>query len=231
MNAENKSFMDTAQIYTDIVNKRRSVRAFKPDPIDQATLDKIFLLAQRAPSNCNTQPWITHVVSGEKLEMLRTLLPGNMAQGNMSFDFPYNGVYQGSYKDRQHDAAQQLYGAVGLTREDKEKRQQVFMENYRFFGAPHAAFLFLPGEFGLREAADVGMYAQTLMLALTAHGLASCPQTALGFHANAIREVLDIDENNKLLFGLSFGFEDSAAAINTARVGRVALGETTFFHS
>ena len=222
--------MNTQQLFSDIVSKRRSVRAFKPDPVSQETLTNIFKLAQQAPSNCNTQPWITHVVSGNKLEALRSLLPANMLAGKMTFDFPYNGVYQGSYKDRQHDAAQQLYGAVGLTREDKEKRQQVFMENYRFFGAPHVAFLFLPGEFGLREAADVGMYAQTLMLALTAHGLASCPQTALGFHAQAIKEALGIDDNNKLLFGLSFGYEDQNAAINSARVGRAELQETTFFH-
>lgn len=222
--------MNNAESFESITNARRSVRAYQSRPVPEELLKKIFHLAQQTPSNCNTQPWITHVVSGEKLDQLRELLPLNTMQGKLSFDYPYNGSYQGEYKKRQHDAAQQLYGAVGLTREDKAGRQKVFMENYRFFGAPHVAFLFLPDMFGLREAMDCGMYAQTLMLTLTAFGLASCPQTSLGFHADAVKEVLEIDNSHKLLFGISFGYEDESAEVNKARVGRAPLEETTFFH-
>lgn len=222
--------MNSSEAFQQVVQERRSVRAYTDQSVDAATLTAIFKLAQQAPSNCNTQPWITHVVSGDKLEQLRELLPNNMLQGKMTFDYPYNGVYQGEYKTRQHDAAQQLYSAVGLKREDKAQRQAVFMQNYRFFEAPHVAFLFLPEQFGLREAIDVGMYAQTLMLALTAHGLASCPQTSLGFHADAVKEVLGVDPSLKLLFGISFGYEDTEQPINNARVGRAPLPETTVFH-
>lgn len=213
-----------------LLNNRRSVRGFLPTPVPQEQLRKIFALANRAPSNCNTQPWVTHVVSGEKLEILRNLLPQNTMMGKMTPDFPYSGKYDGVYKERQYDAAAQMYSALDIPREEKHKRMEVFLRNYRFFGAPHAAFLFLPEPFGLREAADVGMYAQSLMLALTAHGLASCPQTALGFHAEAVREVLGVESNDKLLFGLSFGYEDTQDPINNARVGRASLEETTVFH-
>ena len=223
--------MDWQETFEAIVTARRSVRAFTDQAVPQDTLAKIFTLAQQTPSNCNTQPWVTHVVSGEKLEALRELLPTHTLQGKMSFDYPYNGSYQGVYKERQQDAARQLYGAVGLSREDKAGRQRVFMENYRFFGAPHVAFLFLPEEFGLREAIDCGMFAQTLMLTLTAFGLASCPQTSLGFHAQTVKDVLGIDNSQKLLFGISFGYEDTSADINNARVGRASLEELTFFHS
>ncbi|MGB2255177.1 MAG: nitroreductase family protein [Spongiibacter marinus] len=82
------------------------------------------------------------------------------------------------------------------------------------------AFIFLPEPFGLREAADCGMYAQSLMLALTAEGLASCPQTALSFNADLVREVLGIGAENKLLFGISFGEEDTDAAVNNCRTQR-----------
>lgn len=213
-----------------IVNERRSVRGFLDKPVDRQLMEHIFTLANRAPSNCNTQPWTVHVISGEKQEKLRTLLPKNTLQGNMTLDFPYEPKYHGVYQDRQYDAANQMYGSLGLERKDKAERQAVFMQNYTFFGAPHVAFLFLPDHFGLREAADVGMYAQTLMLALTAHGLASCPQTSLGFHADAVREVLGIEADQKLLFGMSFGYEDIENRINNTRMGRAPLGETTAFH-
>jgi len=221
---------EMAQYFDAVVQQRRSVRGFLPEPVAPELLQHLFTLANRAPSNCNTQPWMVHVVSGAKLEQLRALLPDNTQHGKMTLDFPYEPRYHGVYQERQYDAANQMYGAVGLERKDKQQRHEVFMRNYAFFGAPHVAFLFLPDHFGLREAMDVGMYAQTLMLALTAHGLASCPQTALGYHADAVRQLLQIDASQKLLFGISFGYEDAGDAINTTRMGRAELAETTVFH-
>lgn len=219
-----------AECFEAVVTQRRSVRGFKKQVVDQALIQHVFSIAGRAPSNCNTQPWAVHVVSGGKLERLRDILPVNTMRGMTTLDYPYEPKYHGIYQERQYDAANQMYGAVGLERKDKEQRMEVFMRNYRFFGAPHVAFLFLPEHFGLREAADIGMYAQTLMLALTAHGLASCPQTSLGFHADAVREVLEVDASYKLLFGISFGYEDIDDPINNTRMGRAELSETTVFH-
>lgn len=231
----NKSDVDNganlADAFESIMKSRRSVRGFLPTPVPAEQLHKIFEIAQRAPSNCNTQPWVVHVVSGEKLEQLRRVLPQNTMMGKMTPDFPYSGKYDGAYKERQYDAAHQMYNALNIPREEKHKRMEVFLRNYSFFGAPHVAFLFLPEPFGLREAADVGMYAQSLMLALTANGLASCPQTSLGFHSEVVREVLGVEPSFKLLFGISFGHEDTQDPINNARVGRAALAETTVFHS
>ena len=93
------------------------------------------------------------------------------------------------------------------------------------------AFLFLPEPFGLREAADLGMYAQTLMLAMTAHGLGSCPQTALSFEADCIRATLGIDASNKLLFGISFGYPDPDAPVNNCATDRAAVVDAVCFHS
>jgi nitroreductase len=222
---------EQAQIFDEIVRKRRSLRAFQPEPVPQATLEQIFEVAQRAPSNCNTQPWITHVASGASLQTLRDEMPKRFMAGEMSLDFPYDGVYEGVYKDRQHGSAQALYDAAGIDRQDKVRRNEQFMRNYIFFDAPHAAFLFLPEPFGVREAADLGMYAQTLMLGMVAHGLGSCPQTALSFEADFIRETLGIDASNKLLFGISFGVPVKDAAVNRCATDRVALADCVHFHS
>lgn len=202
-----------------------------PEPIAPQRLSAIFNIAQQAPSNCNTQPWLTAVVSGEPLETLRSKIPEAFGAGQWSMDFPYDGQYQGVYKDRQHQAAAELYRAMGIAREDKAGRNEQFMRNFRFFDAPHVAFIFLPEPFGLREAADCGMYAQTLMLSLTAHGYASCPQTALSFNADLVREVLGIEASNKLLFGISFGLEDPAAAENSCRTPRDTGSDCLRFYS
>ena len=221
---------EVSAVFTSVVEQRRSVRSFLAKPVDRAILNKVFSTAQQAPSNCNTQPWQVAVVSGERIESLRNKIPPAFNSGAWTMDFPYDGKYSGVYKDRQYAAAASLYGAMGISREDKVARNEQFANNFTFFGAPHVAFLFLPDGFGLREAADLGMYAQTLMLSLTAHGLASCPQTALSFNCDLVREELDIDASNKLLFGLSFGYEDTSNSVNSCRTERAALGECVQFY-
>jgi nitroreductase len=221
---------DSAKTFDEIAGKRRSLRAFLPEPVPADTLEHIFSVAGHAPSNCNTQPWIVHVASGEVLENLRNELPARFMAGEFSMDFPYEGKYDGIYKERQYGAAQALYDSVGITRQDKADRHEQFMRNFVFFDAPHVAFFFLPEPFGLREAADMGMFAQSLMLALTAHGLGSCPQTALSMQADFLREQLGIESSNKLVFGLSFGRPDPDAPCNQCVTDRAAVGDFVSFH-
>ena len=221
---------DLSETFASIVVARRSLRAFLPQVVDEATLQRVFGAAQRAPSNCNTQPWQVHVASGDAVETLRREMPERFMRGEMSLDFPYDGAYEGVYKERQHGSAEALYASVGITRDNKAGRHEQFMSNFTFFGAPHVAFLFLPEPFGLREAADLGMYAQTLMLALTANGLGSCPQTALSFEADLVRETLGIDASQKLMFGISFGHPDPEAPVNQCMTDRAALSDIVHFH-
>lgn len=220
---------DLAQAFDRVVMARRSIRAFTDEVVSRAVIDHIFGQALRAPSNCNTQPWFVHVVTGELLEALRETLPAKFAAGEVELDYPYEGRYEGVFKERQYAAAKALYDALGIPREDKARRSEWFMENFRFFGAPACAFFALPAEFGLREACDLGMYAQTVMLGMTAHGLGSCPQTSLGFMANVLRPALNLPPEQKLMFGLSFGYP-AETPVNTVSTDRASLDQTVFFH-
>lgn len=222
---------NTLHSFSKVVCERRSVRGFLPDAIDSDVLEQVFTLAQQTPSNCNTQPWFAHVVSGDALNQLRQKIPQAMMRGELSMDFDYAGKYHDQYKTRQYEAAQCLYAAMGIERDDKIARNEAFMRNFEFFGAPHAVFLFMDERFGLREAMDVAMYSQTLMLSLTAAGFASCPQTALGFHADLVREHLKIDSSQKLLFGISFGIEDTSNRVNDSKTSRVALSDSVAFYN
>jgi len=91
-------------------------------------------------------------------------------------------------------------------------------------------FVFMAEGFAAREAVDVGMWAQTLMLALTARGIASCAQGALSLYPEIVRECLGVAADRKLLFGISFGYEDVAVAANATRVERAALEDAVTFH-
>lgn len=210
---------------------RRSCRAFLPEALPESELAAILAPALRAPSNCNTQPWFLHVVSGAAIERLRRRLPEDFAAGRVSLDFPYEGKYDGVFKERQYASAQALYSAMGIEREDREARQAAFMRNFSFFDAPHVAFFFLPAGFSEREACDLGMFAQSVMLLLDEAGLGSCPQTALGFLADAVREELAVPREQRLMFGLSFGRPDLAAPANRCVTERAPAQELIRFYS
>ena len=217
------------QVFLDVVSRRRSMRDFKSDPVPRELIESVFGTAQRAPSNCNTQPWFVHVVTGETLEQLRQELPAKFAAGEIALDFPYDGQYEGVYKERQYASAAALYDSLGISRDQKAERNAWFMRNFSFFDAPAVAFFTLPTGFGLREACDLGMFAQTVMLGLTAHGLGSCPQTALAFLANVIRPALNLGDHEQLMFGMSFGYPNDTA-VNEVATERASLADVVTYH-
>ncbi len=219
-----------AEMFDHLTRSRRSIRGFLERPVRQSLLEKIFETAAQAPSNCNSQPWQLHVVSGEKRDRLAAIFSETIGCGNFSKDFPYDGKYEGVYRQRQLDVGILLYQALGVAREDSEGKKQAFLRNIEFFGAPHAVFVLMPDWCGIREAADVGMYAQNLMLAMQSHGLASCPQTILGYDANSVRAELGIEPEMKLLFGISFGYENPDLPENQIVPDKACLSEFVHFH-
>jgi nitroreductase len=215
----------------DVLRERRSVRGFRSDEVPEEALREVFTLAQLTPSNCNVQPWIPHVVSGPALVRLRhELVTAGATEVPIEPDWPADGKYEGVYRDRQHDAAAKLYGAMGVQRRDLAGRRAAYLRNHEFFDAPHVVFIFMQRPFDTREATDIGMYGQTLMLLLTSRGIASCAQGALGLYPSIVRRALGVPDDHRLLFGISFGYEDPETKANEARVGRVAVGEAVRFH-
>ncbi|MEM7016388.1 MAG: nitroreductase family protein [Pseudomonadota bacterium] len=113
--------------------------------------------------------------------------------------------------------------------EDKAGRSKAAHRNYELFDAPHVAFLCMHEIFGVQSAADVGMYSQTLMLAMTAHGIASCSQGTLRNYPDLVRDIFGLEPEMKVLYGISFGYEDPAVPANQARTDRAPLEETVQF--
>ncbi|ANV25516.1 nitroreductase [Agrobacterium pusense] len=219
-------------LFRDVVRNRHSVRSFRPDPVPADVLGEVLQDAQLAPSNCNTQPWQVHIVSGEKRDALSKAILADDEAGRYKLDFSFDlADFDGVYRQRARDQGAAYYQAIGVSREAKEDRRTAARYNLSFFGAPHVALLFMPqvGD-NVRVAGDLGMYAQTFLLALTAHGLGGIPQTMLGMYADTIRDVLGIDQSSKMLFGISFGYPDATHAANTYRIGKAPIEESVTFH-
>ncbi|MDT0610210.1 nitroreductase [Streptomyces lancefieldiae] len=213
-----------------LIRGRHATRAFRPEAVPEDTLRAIFSLAGAAPSNSNAQPWRAEVVSGASRERLADALQAAHAEKRVSVDFPYSeDMYAQEHQARRAAFGAQLYGTLGIGPDDHAARAAYDAESLRFYGAPHAAFLFVTGDGGARLAADVGAYLQTLLLAMTAYGVASCPQGLLSFYADTVRAELGV-AGGRLLVGVSFGYADEAAPVNHVTTERAALEAVTAFH-
>ncbi|MEJ2881022.1 nitroreductase [Pedobacter sp. GR22-6] len=218
--------------FKEVLRLRKSCRGFLERPVADHLITSVLEDAQLAPSNCNTQPWETHIVSGEKLKELSAALLKQNEAGRFSPDFTFDvEEYHGRYQERYFNLGKTMYEAFDVKREDKAGRKEVSDLNYKFFNAPHVVIPFMPS-FGdnVRAGGDIGMYGQTFLLSLTAHGLAGIPQTALGFFAGTIKEILNVPNELKMMFGISFGYADPNAPGNSFKLGRDPISRTVTFH-
>jgi len=216
--------------FDEVIEQRKSVRGFLPQAIGKKELHKIFALAQQAPSNCNIQPWNVAVASGESCTALRDKLVAAVEQEVApNPDYSRTERFNGVFRQRQVDTAIELYNNMGISRDDKEGRLWAMMRNFKLFDAPHIAFISMPKIFNESVAIDVGMYAQTLMLSMTAHGIGSCAQASVSSYPDIIREHFGLDDSLAVLIGISFGYEDTAVPANRTIVPRANIEDEVLF--
>ncbi|MGI5219213.1 nitroreductase [Nocardia sp. CA-290969] len=219
--------------FDTVVKTRRSVRQYLPTPVPRDVMTKVLDAAQHAPSNCNTQPWQVHILSDEAKDTFSRLITAAYDAGVDTKDFSFAVAdYDATYKARARAQGAAYYQALGIPRDDTDRRQDGLRRNLSFFGAPHVALLFAPsvGD-NVRVAADIGMYAQTFLLSLVANGLSGVPQTMLGSYAEQARTLLGLPPEMKLLFGISFGYPDTEHPAARYNIGRIPLSHSIVHHS
>lgn len=206
-----------------IVRARRSVRGFRPDPVPEATLREALDIAQWSPSNCNVQPWRVTMASGEARDRLAETILAKFYAGQ--FDPPDHPVevFHDEYRVWQIDCAKRLYGEMGVERHDKEGRIHAMARNFAFFDAPHVAIVCMDTKFGVGTALTVGMWMQSLLLALTERGVQTCAMAAMRSYAATCRDVLAIPDHHAVLCGIAIGYEDETIPANRTRQPRGAL--------
>jgi nitroreductase len=198
------------------VNKRSSIRQFRPDSISDDMLRGLLADASRAPSGGNLQPWRIYVVNGSSMNKLREFLPTQPP-----LDEP-------EYTNR-FGIGEQMYATLGIEREDKAGRQRQFAHNNDFFGAPAAIFCYVDRQMGLPQWSDLGMFLQTFMLLAVEQGLATCAQEYWSVRHKAISTFLGTPENEMMFCGMSVGYADESALINTLRSERMPLEQWVRF--
>lgn len=214
------------------VDQRISTRAFLPDALPEAEVREWLSLAQRAPSGGNVQPWRILVVAGEEKDALTPLAQRVLFQNPKGEDdeFPvYPPKLQEPYRSRRFKVGEDLYGALGIPREDKPARLAWLAENFKFFGAPVGFFFITRRSFGHGQWAHMGMLMQTIALLAEEEGLATCMQEAWGMVRNSLHGHFSLDDNEVVYCGMALGYENRNAAVNKWRSDRAGLDEVAEF--
>ena len=114
------------------IHERRSVRGFLPKPVPRDVLEEVLALAQHAPSNCNVQPWRVYIASGNTLEKLRAALLQEVTTGASPVMVAPIDEFLGVYREKQVACAVELYGKMGIERDDRVGRMNASLRNFLF---------------------------------------------------------------------------------------------------
>ena len=207
------------------LEKRKSVRAFLDKAVEVEKINAILSSASHSPSGANTQPWQVAVVMGQTKQKLQEKIEKAFRQGDKGqSDYSYYpDDWIEPYKSRRIKCGLQMYSTLDIKREDKEKQLNQWVANYRAFDAPVMLLFFLDKQLQTGSYIDYGMFLQSIMLAAVEQGLASCAQASLADYAEIIKSTLDYAADDILICGMSLGYEDENALVNSYRTPREAV--------
>jgi len=218
--------------YDDVVMGRRSIRGYLPKAVPKALIKEVMELAIRAPSSLNTQPWNFHVVAGEPLDRIRA---GNtertLAGVADSREFRGHGAYEGPHRERQIEIAKQLFGAMGIERDDKEKRQDWVLRGFRQFDAPVSIVVTYDrsihgGDIG---PFDCGAVTNALVNAAWSRGLGCVVNSQGIMQSPVVREHAGIPDDEVIMICVAMGYPDDSFPANAVVSRRKSVDEAVRF--
>ncbi|MFU8796102.1 MAG: nitroreductase [Dehalococcoidia bacterium] len=222
----------------EAIRQRKSIRAFKPDPVPQEVLRELLELALRAPSFANTQPWEFAVVTGADLERIRRAYVDNAEAGIEGVaDIPYPGGFPELYDARRRTVGKKVFELKGIGREDREKRKWWLMQGLRLFGAPCVIYVLTDRSFCLPAGGanpwpvfDCGLLAAHIMLLAPGYGLGTIAQIQAVAYPGVLRETLGIPDSKLILLGIAIGYPDPNDPINGLCSERDPLDQVSTWH-
>lgn len=216
----------------DAARTRRSIRAYKPDPVPIEIVREIVALARHAPSGSNIQPWRVHVLTGVTLQRVGSAIQRAFLTDEPDHQRDYNyytdPIYE-PYLARRRQCGWGLYGTLGIGRGEREKSKAYRATNYNFFGAPVGLIFTIDRKLEKGSWLDYGMFLQTIMLAARARGLHTCPEAAIASYPDIVRRELDISKDWIVICGMAMGYADPEPVINTFQPPRIDVDDYAVF--
>jgi nitroreductase len=218
--------------YDAVIQGRRSIRGFKPDPVPKTLIREVIALALRAPSSLNTQPWNFTVVAGEPLDRIRAgNTERNLAGVPHSREFRLHGEYDGPHRERQIGIAKQLFAAMGIERHDKAARTDWVLRGFRQFDAPVSIVVTYDraihgGDIG---PFDCGAVVNALVNAAWSRGLGCVINSQGIMQSPVVREHAGIAADQVIMICVAMGWPDETFPANAVVSERKSVDEAVTF--
>lgn len=210
----------------ECIKTRRSIRRFKPEPVPKELLLEVINTARWSPSYKNSQPWEVVILSGDKKEALSKKLIGLLEAGTKPLpDLPAPESWPAAEAARIEHLFKMRSEATGIDMNDPETLLKGKRANFRFYGAPHVIYLFQDASLTMWSLFDMGLFAQSIMLAAHAQGLGTVPQAFVTDYAQDVKAFLSIPETKRLVLGISIGYPDMESPVNAFRSDRAEIDD------
>jgi nitroreductase len=218
----------------EAVDSRIACRAFLDKPVDLNIVKDLIAKAQRAASGGNLQSWNVYALTGKPLAEFKAIVRKRIATEDprhTKSEYPiYPEPMFGAYKERREEHGVQLYGSLGIGRDDAAGRLGQYKKNFEFFGAPVALFITIDRRLGPGQWADLGGYINSLAVLARAYGLDTCPQESWARVYDTVGDFLKIPANEMLFCAVAIGYGDRKHKANDFRSPRAELHEFCKFY-
>jgi nitroreductase len=225
---------ESTAVVDQAITSRRSVRAFLPTPVSRQTIEDILAVASRAPSGTNTQPWKVAVLTGAPLKALADAIlaayndPEQRAQHTEDYPY-YPNKWVSPFLDRRRKLGWDMYGLLGITKDDKAGMHAQHGRNYSFFDAPVGLMFTIDRVMQQGSWLDYGMFLQNIMIAARARGLDTCPQAAFNQYHRIIGQHIGAGPDDVFVCGMSLGYADWGDKVNSLVTVREPVSAFTRF--
>lgn len=218
--------------YDEVVLGRRSIRGYLDKPVPRKLIEEILALAMRSPSSMNTQPWHFHVITGKPLDRIRKGNTDNILAGVPdSREFRRGSAFAGVHRDRQIEVAKQLFGAMGIERDDKSGRQDWVLRGFRQFDAPVCVIVAYDRvlDDGDDSKFDCGAVTTALVNAAWSRGLGCVINSQGIMQSPVVREHAGIPDDQVIMKAVAMGWPDHSFAANAVVSNRKSVEEAARF--
>ena len=220
--------MTTARGYDEVVRGRRSIRGFLDKPVPKELVAEILEVAMRAPSSYNNQCWNFSVVTGAPLDAIRRgNTEGILAGKPDSREFRRFDGGADMHRARQIEVAKQLFGAMGIARDDKDERQDWVLRGFRQFDAPVSIVVTYDRVLLGSDIApfDCGAVTNALVNAAWSRGLGCVINSQGIMQSPVVREHAGIPDDQVIMKAVALGWPDESFPANAVVTPRKSVDE------
>lgn len=215
-----------------VVLGRRSIRGYQDKPVSKALVREVIEIGMRAPTSLNTQPWNFFVVAGDVLNRIRAgNVERNLAGIPDSREFRMGPGYEGIHRERQIGIAKQLFAAMGIERENKEKRQDWVLRGFRQFDAPVSIVVTYDRSIFGNDIApfDCGGVVNAIVNAAWSRGLGTVINSQGIMQSPVVREEAGIPADQVIQTCIAMGWPDESFPANSVVSTRKSVDEAAVF--